>query len=90
LVTINFFFIILKLGKEEIQVQQGPQEGKTQARPHQQPGANVIKHFSALSYNFSLSAIAFAPGKPFHPCQMFADKARAYPSEAPFRCSTLG
>jgi hypothetical protein len=29
-------------------------------------------------------------GKPFQPNLMFAGKARAYPSEAPFRCSTLG
>ncbi len=27
----------------------------------------------------------FVPGKPFQPSQMFAGKARAYPSEAPFK-----
>ncbi len=32
----------------------------------------------------------FAPGKSFQPCLIFGSKARAYPSEAPFRCSTLG
>ncbi len=31
----------------------------------------------------------FFPGKPFQPSLMFAVKARAYPSEASFRCSTL-
>ncbi len=30
------------------------------------------------------------PGKPFQASLVFADKARAYLSEAPFRCSTLG
>ncbi len=29
-------------------------------------------------------------GKPFQASQMFASKDRAYLSEAPFRCSTLG
>jgi len=32
----------------------------------------------------------FVPGKPFKPSLIFAGKAGAYPSEAPFRCSTLG
>jgi hypothetical protein len=32
----------------------------------------------------------FVPGRPFHPNIMFAGKARAYPSEAPFRTSILG
>ncbi len=30
------------------------------------------------------------PGKSFQPGLMFAGKAGACPSEAPFRCSTLG
>jgi|APCry1669190288_1035285.scaffolds.fasta_scaffold675541_1 hypothetical protein len=34
--------------------------------------------------------LEFAPGKPFHPNLVFANKAGAYPSEAPFRWSTLG
>jgi hypothetical protein len=32
----------------------------------------------------------FVPGKPFQPSLMFAGKAGAYPSEAPFTCCTLG
>jgi hypothetical protein len=31
----------------------------------------------------------FVPGKPFQPRLMFVSKAGTYPSEAPFRCSTL-
>jgi hypothetical protein len=49
------------------------------------PVANVIKLFTAVSYNFS-----FVPGKPFQPSLMFAGKAGAYPSEVPFNYSTLG
>jgi len=30
------------------------------------------------------------PGKPLQPSLMFVGKAGAYPSEAPFKCSTLG
>ncbi len=32
----------------------------------------------------------FVPGKPFQPSLVFAGKNGAYPSEAPFSCSTLG
>ncbi len=32
----------------------------------------------------------FDPGKPFQPGLMFVSIAKAYPSEAPFRCSTPG
>jgi len=32
--------------------------------------------------------LVFVPCKPFQPSLMFAGKARAYPSEARFRCST--
>jgi hypothetical protein len=32
----------------------------------------------------------FVPGRPFQPSLIFVDKAGAYPSEAPFKCSTLG
>ncbi len=32
----------------------------------------------------------FVPGKPSQCNLMFAIKARAYPSEAPFRCSRVG
>jgi hypothetical protein len=30
----------------------------------------------------------FAPDKPFQPTLMFVGKARAYPFEEPFKCST--
>ena len=32
----------------------------------------------------------FVPSKPFQPSLIFVGKAGAYPSEQPFRCSTLG
>ncbi len=35
-------------------------------------------------------ARVFVPGKPLQPSLMFLGEAGAYPSEAPFRCSTLG
>jgi hypothetical protein len=54
------------------------------------PVANVIKIFTAVSYDFSLKARAFVPGKPFQTSLIFVGKARAYPSEAPLRCSTQG
>jgi hypothetical protein len=54
------------------------------------PGANVIKLFTAVSYEFSKQARAFVHGKPFHPSLMFAGKARAYPSEAPRLHSRVG
>ncbi len=47
-------------------------------------GANVIKLFTTVSYNFLQLARALVPGKPFQPNLMFADKARAYLSEVPF------
>ncbi len=34
--------------------------------------------------------LVFVPGRPFQTNLMFAIKARAYPSEAPFSCSILG
>ncbi len=36
-----------------------------------------------------LVKLVFVPGKPFQPSLMFASKAEANPSEAPFRFSTL-
>ncbi len=56
-----------------------------QMRKHPTAGASTIKHFTAIIYRFP-----FVPGKLFQLGPMFAGKARAYPSEAPFRCSTLG
>jgi hypothetical protein len=32
----------------------------------------------------------FVPGKPFQTSLMFVGKARTYPTEEPFRCSTPG
>jgi hypothetical protein len=52
-------------------------------------GANVIKLFMDVIYEFLLWARAFVSGKPFQPWLMFAGKAWAYPSEARFRCPTL-
>jgi hypothetical protein len=53
-------------------------------------GANPIKKFTAVIYGFSYAARVFVLGKPFEPNLMFAGKAKAYLSEAPFRYSTLG
>jgi hypothetical protein len=53
------------------------------------PGLNVKKRFTAVIYKFSLLARVFVLGNPFQPSLMFAGKAGAYLSEAPFRCSTL-
>ncbi len=47
-------------------------------------GLMLLNFFTALSDKL------FVPGKPFQPSLMFAGKARSYPSEALFRCSTLG
>ncbi len=49
------------------------------------PAPNVIKLFTPCH----LSKV-FAPGRPFQTSLMFVCKAVAYPSEAAFRCSTLG
>ncbi len=57
---------------------------------HQAHGANVIKLFMAVSYDFSKYVNAFVPGKPFQPTLIFSGKVRAYPIEATFGCSTLG
>jgi hypothetical protein len=54
------------------------------------PGANVIKLFTAVIYEFSLKARMYVPSKPFQLSLMFEGKAGACPSEASFRCSTLG
>ncbi len=53
-------------------------------------GANVIKLFLSIIYGFLKYARVFVPGKLLQPSLMFAGKAGAYLSEAPFRCSTLG
>jgi hypothetical protein len=48
------------------------------------------KTYYGLNLRSSIISLRFVPGKPFQPGLGFARKARAYPSEAPFRCSTLG
>ncbi len=44
-------------------------------------------HGRKIFYNIDT---VFVPGKPLQPSLVFAGKAGAYPSEAPFRYSTLG
>ncbi len=41
-------------------------------------------------YYKTFYGIVFVPGKPLLPSLMFAGEARAYPSEATFRCSIVG
>ncbi len=48
-------------------------------------GANVIKLFTALNYDFKISQ-CLSRGKPFQPIRMLVGKAGAYPE----RCFTLG
>ncbi len=48
------------------------------------------KLIMAVIYGFLYQARAFVPGKPLQPSLVFGGKAEAYPSEAPFRCSTVG
>jgi hypothetical protein len=58
---------------------------KVETSAHVSPGANVIIHFTVVRYEFSQLSNAFVPDKFFQPGLMFAGKAGAYPSEAPFR-----
>ncbi len=41
------------------------------------PGANVIKLFTAVIYDFRNKLMCFVPGKPFQPSLMFVDMARS-------------
>jgi hypothetical protein len=54
------------------------------------PGACTIKLFVPVIYRFLLKARVFVHGKPLQPNLIFVVNVRACPSEAPFRCSTLG
>jgi hypothetical protein len=45
---------------------------------------NVMLQFAAYAVSYE-----FVPSKPFQPSAMFVGKAKAYPIEEPFRCSTL-
>jgi hypothetical protein len=47
------------------------------------------KTYYGRNLRISLNKLVFVPGKPFLLSLMFAGKAGTYPSEAPFRCSTL-
>ncbi len=49
----------------------------------------IIKLFS-LKFTIVRNKLVSVPGKLLQPSLMIASKARAYPSEAPLRCSTLG
>jgi hypothetical protein len=42
-------------------------------------GANPIKLFTAVIYEFSFYATVFVPGKPFQPNLMFVGKVRSLP-----------
>jgi len=53
-------------------------------------GANVIKLYTAVIYEFSYFARVFVPRKPFKDSIVLAGKEGAYLSETPFRCSNLG
>ncbi len=52
------------------------------------PGPSVIKKFTVI-YECPNRTIVYVPDRSSKPCLMFATKARAYPSKAPSRCSTL-
>jgi hypothetical protein len=52
--------------------------------------ANVIKLSLAVIYECSYKDRVFFPGKPFQPCVMLVGKARPYPIEDHFKCSTQG
>ncbi len=54
------------------------------------PGPHAIKLFTSVIYEFCNKPECLSPGKLFRLSLMFAGKLRAYPSEAPFKCSTLG
>jgi hypothetical protein len=53
-------------------------------------GVCIIKLFTTVICGFLYKARVFVPGKPLQPRLMFVGNARAYLSEAPFRCFTLG
>jgi hypothetical protein len=68
----------------------GNESARKKNQSNQSPGANVIKLFTAVSYDFSLKARAFIPGKPFQPSLMFAGKAGAYPRVEHLQGASLG
>jgi hypothetical protein len=52
-------------------------------------GANVIKHFTAVSYSIHNKLERWSQANLSKPSLMFVGKAGAYLSEVPYRCSTL-
>ncbi len=48
------------------------------------------KTFYSRNLQIFIITRMFVLGKPFQPRLVFAGKTRAFPSEAPFRCYTLG
>jgi hypothetical protein len=67
---VSFFQSSLTLGKI----------GKSGTKKVYNIGPCTTKLITAVIYRL------FVPSKPFQPSPMFAGKAGAYPSEAPFRC----
>ncbi len=57
----------------------GQAHGCGQGERNGKPGANIIKPFTTVSYQFSLKAIVFAPSKSFPFGQLFQGKDRNLP-----------
>ncbi len=51
------------------------------------PGANVVKPFLPVVYEFSYYVV---PGNPYQPSRIFVGKAGAYPSVEHLRDASLG
>jgi len=77
---------IISFAKKPDSEPENPQDTR---RWNPRSGANVIKLFAAVIYEFSQYARVFVPGKLFQRCLMFAVQTGAYPRESPFRCSTF-
>jgi hypothetical protein len=54
------------------------------------PGANVIKRFMSVIFQFTYKATVFVSCKPFKLSLMFVEKAGAYPCGAPKISSPIG
>ncbi len=50
----------------------------------------MLKTFLSPLFMNVRNKLQFVPGKPFQPSLMFVDKAKVYPTEVQFECSTLG
>ncbi len=51
---------------------------------------NVIKLFTIVTHKWAKLARVPVPDKPLQPSLLLGSKARAYPGEVSFRCTTLG